>query len=163
MKKFYKVILTSCFYLSFCAGFAESGYYQKIDLDLNTSCTCKDKTTRTYELAKALQPEDFSKYNFYAYTFQFPENINGVSKLFKAFENDLSVHKISMIEWSSFMLLVDDTFDKNSFEIAANKIFKTITPISYSEFLNKKVRDKTLLSEYLNLADKQQNIIKTNK
>jgi hypothetical protein len=124
-----------------------SGYYQSVNLNPETPCTCDQKTQRTHDLAKGLIPGDVNNYNLYAYSFSFGSNTNAASKLFKAFENDVAIYKISMKEWSSFMLLTTKDFDVSSFEIAAKQVFATFVPITPEDFL--KIKNTTSYYEYI--------------
>ncbi|MCB0507620.1 MAG: hypothetical protein R2739_05375 [Chitinophagales bacterium] len=124
-----------------------TGYYQSINLDEDTPCTCDTKTQRTHDLAKGLRPYDVINYKLHAYKFTFGSSTVGVSKLFKAFENDKSVYKVSMKEWDSFMLLTDDTFNVTSFESAAKSVFATFEPIDVESFLQRK--NTTSYNEYV--------------
>jgi hypothetical protein len=87
-------------------------YYQSVDLNPNTPCNCNQKTARTQELNRGLIPNDVTSYKLHAYSFRLPVNTIVASKLFKAFENDATIYKVSMKEWDSFMLLTTDKFDE---------------------------------------------------
>jgi hypothetical protein len=123
------------------------GYYQRIDLNPNSPCNCNQKTQRTTELAKGLRPNDVLDYKIYAYSFTFGNNTNAVSKLFKSFENDLTIYKVSMKEWSAFMLLTTKDFDFASFEKAAQSVFATFAPMTPEDFL--KIKNTTSYNEYI--------------
>lgn len=169
MNKNIQLILISCFV---CHSFANAqveintakktqnstGYYQTINLDDQTPCNCKDKTQRTHDLAKGLIEKDVLKYKLYAYKFTFGESTLPVSKLFKALENDSSVYKVSMIEWSSFLLLTTNKFDNISFETAAQKAFGTFSSILPEDFL--KAKNTTSYLEYKQAIDEQKRIEK---
>lgn len=114
------------------------GYYQTINLDAETPCNCNEKTQRTHDLAKGLIPNDVVNYKLQAYKFTFGNSTVGVSKLFKAFEEDKSIYKVSMKEWDSFMLLTTDKFDVSSFEAAAKLVFATFEPIPVEDYLLRK-------------------------
>lgn len=124
-----------------------NGYYQKVDLNADTPCGCDQKTQRTHDLAKGLRPNEVLNYALHAYSFSFNDNINAVSKLFKAFENDFTIYKVSMKEWSAFMLLTTSDFDKASFEQAAKQAFATFTPMPTEDFL--KLKSTTSYNEYI--------------
>ena len=124
-----------------------NGYYQKVDLNDDTPCGCDQKTQRTHDLSKGLRPNEVLNYSLHAYSFSFGNNINAVSKLFKAFENDSSIFKVSMKEWSEFMLLTTSQFDVASFEKAAKQAFGTFTPIKPEEFL--KLKNTSSYNEYV--------------
>lgn len=114
------------------------GYYQTIDIDSDTPCNCNDKTQRTHDLARGLFPSDVSNYELHAYQFSFGTSTTGASKLFKSLENDMSVYKVSMKEWNSFMLLTTKDFDALSFEIAASKVFDSFSIMQPDVFLKEK-------------------------
>ncbi len=123
-----------------------NGYYQKVDLNEDTPCGCDQKTQRTHDLAKGLRPNEVLNYSLHAYSFSFGNSTNTVSKLFKAFENDSTIYKISMIEWTSFMLLTYSNFDVASFEKAAKQSFGTFIPMKPEEFL--KLKNTSSYNEY---------------
>jgi len=139
------------------------GYYQTIDISAETPCSCDQKTQRTYELAKGLIPNDVLNYSLHAYSFSFGDNVNAASKLFKAFENDPNVYKVSMKEWSSFMLLTFSKFDVASFENAAIQSFAAFAPMKTEDFL--KIKNTTSYNEYVQAMEeaklKQQQPIPT--
>ena len=114
------------------------GYYQTVDLNAETPCGCDSKTQRTHDLAKGLIPYDVLNYKLHAYKFTFGNSMNAVAKLFKAFENDATIYKVSMKEWTSFMLLTSDKFDAASFEKAAKTAFATFEPMEIEDFLKAK-------------------------
>ncbi len=124
-------------------------YYQTINLDSETPCNCDSKTERTYQLNKGLLTNEVLNYNLHSYKFTFGNSLNAPIKLFKALENDLSVHKVSMKEWESFMLLTSENFDAESFEQAALKAFLSFTKIEPLDFLKNKN-----ISSYLELEKK---------
>lgn len=124
-----------------------NGYYQKIDLNSDTPCSCDQKTQRTHDLAKGLRPNEVLNYVLHAYSFSFNNNTNAASKLFKAFENDFTIYKISMKEWSAFMLLTTSDFDVVSFEKAAKQAFATFIPMAPEEFL--KIKNTSSYNEYI--------------
>lgn len=126
---------------------ATNGYYQTINLDAETPCSCSDKTQRTYDLAKGLRPNDVKNYELHAYQFKFGPSTIPVSKLFKAFENDATVYKVSMKEWDSFMLLTTKDFNVSSFETAAMKIFDSFSLMLPEDFLKTKNIDS--YNEYI--------------
>lgn len=123
------------------------GYYQTISLDDTTPCNCDAKTDRTHQLNKGLVPYDVSNYKLHAYQFTFGNTSIPAAKLFKALENDLSVYKVSMKEWQSFMLLTTEKFDSRSFELAAAKAFITFNKMQPEEFL--KIKNTTSYLEYI--------------
>lgn len=139
----------------------KDGFYQKIDLNPDSPCSCDQKTQRTFDLAKGLRPKDVLDYSLHAYSFTFGNNTNAASKLFKAIENDFTVYKISMKEWTSFMLLTGGDFDVASFEQAAKLVFATFTPMTPEEFL--KIKNTTSYYEYIQAMEefksKQQPVI----
>ncbi len=115
-----------------------NGYYQTIDLNPNTSCDCNAKTERTLQLNKALAPKDVLNYKLHAYKFSLGNNSNMMAKLFKAMEKDLSIYKVSMKEWTAFMVLTTDEFDATSFEQAAKSVFTTLEAMPVKDFLQSK-------------------------
>jgi hypothetical protein len=115
-----------------------NGYYQSINLDNESPCNCNAKTQRTFDLAKGLRPNDVLNYKLHAYKFTLGSSTNSVSKLFKAFEKDNSIYKISMKEWDSFLLLTNENFDVASFEQAAKSVFTFFEPMSALDFLKSK-------------------------
>lgn len=123
------------------------GYYQSVNLDTDTPCSCSDKTQRTYDLAKGLKPNDVKNYELHAYQFKFGSSTLPVSKLFKALENDATVYKVSLKEWDSFMLLTTKNFDVLSFETAAMKIFGAFSLMRPEDFLKTKNMDS--YNEYI--------------
>lgn len=133
------------------------GYYQTIDLNPDSECGCAKKTDRTFELNKGLMQYDVLNYKLHAYKFTFGVSSNAMSKLFKAFENDLTIYKISMKEWTSFMLLTSSEFDVASFEKAAKQVFATFEPISALDFL--KIKNTTSYNELVQ-AEKEEQIKK---
>lgn len=124
-----------------------NGYYQTIDLNPNTPCGCDQKTQRTLDLAKGLRPRDVLDYKLYAFSFSFGNNTNSASKLFKAFENDKSVYKISLKEWSAFMLFTTKDFDVASFIEAAKQVFATFNAMTPEEYL--KMKNTSSYNEYM--------------
>lgn len=132
-----------------------AGYYQSVNLDNETSCNCNEKTERTFLLNKGLVEGDVVNYNLHAYSFSFGNNTLPVSKLFKAFENDKTIYKVSVKEWEAFMLLTTPEFDKASFEKAAVTVFGSFTPIATEDFL--KIKNLKAYSEYLNFHSKETN------
>lgn len=124
------------------------GYYQSIDLNPETPCNCNLKTQRTFDLAKGLRPNDVLDYKLYAYSFTSSNSSNvSVIKLFKSFENDLNVYKISLVEGKSFMILATNDFDIVSFEMAAKSIFLELISIAPEDFL--KIKNSTSYYEYV--------------
>ncbi|MFN8238344.1 MAG: hypothetical protein U0T77_09250 [Chitinophagales bacterium] len=132
-----------------------SGYYQSINLDDQTPCNCNDKTERMLLLNKGLVEGDVINYNLHAYSFSFGSSTLPVSKLFKAFENDKTIYKISMKEWDAFMLLTTSEFDKASFEKAAATVFASFSPITPADFL--KLKNLQAYTEYVNFLSKETN------
>jgi hypothetical protein len=132
-----------------------NGYYQRINLDDESACNCKEKTDRTYELSKGLRPGEVTKYQLHAYRFQLGNSTLPVSKLFKAFESDNSIYKISVQEWNAMLLLTTASFDKASFETAAAGVFSTFTVMDVAEFL--KMKNSESYAEYLNALRKETN------
>lgn len=132
-----------------------TGFYQSINLDNETPCNCNEKTERTFQLNKGLVEGDVVSYNLHAYSFSFGNNTLPVSKLFKAFEKDKTIYKISVKEWDAFMLLTTPEFDKASFENAAVAVFAHFSPISAGDFL--KIKNLKAYSEYLNSVSKETN------
>lgn len=130
------------------------GYYQTVDLNPDTECGCDKKTERTHQLNKGLNQYDVLNYKLYAYKFTFGSSTNAVAKLFKAFENDLSVYKISMNEWTSFMLLTSDSFNAASFEKAAKSAFATFEPMAVEDFL--RAKNTNAYKEFLKAKEEQQ-------
>lgn len=124
-----------------------NGYYQTIDLNPETPCSCNQKTQRTLDLSKGLRPNDVLDYKLYAYSFTFGNNTNAASKLFKSFENDITIYKVSMKEWSAFMLLTTKDFDFASFEKAAQSVFATFSSMRPEDFL--KLKNTTSYNEYI--------------
>ena len=133
-----------------------NGYYQKIDLRDDTPCNCDQKTDRTYELNKGLIEKDVLKYQLHAYKFTLGNSIGSISKLFKAFENDLTLYKVSMKEWESFMLLTTSDFDAASFEKAAVSVFGAFVPIPPLEFL--KLKNTSSYNEYFNALEEDKRV-----
>ncbi len=131
-----------------------NGYYQTIDLNPSTECGCDKKTERTHELNKALNQYDVLNYKLHAYKFSFGNSTNAVAKLFKAFENDVTIYKISMKEWTSFMLLTSDTFDAASFEKAAKTVFASFEPMAIEDFL--KSKNTTSYNEFMKAKEEAQ-------
>ncbi|MDB5226914.1 MAG: hypothetical protein JWN78_1107 [Bacteroidota bacterium] len=124
-----------------------NGYYQKIDLNPDSPCNCDKKTDRTYELNRGLIEKDVLKYQLHAYKFILGNSMSAISKLFKAFENDPSIYKISMKEWESFMLLTTPAFDQASFEKAAATVLPFFAAIPTEDFL--KVKNTSSYNEYI--------------
>lgn len=137
------------------AGNPNSGYYQQINLDAVTPCNCGEKTERTYELNKGLREGEVTKYQLHAYQFAFGESILPASKLFKAFESDKNIYKVSVKEWTALMLLTTPEFDKASFETAAKSIFKEFTPIDPADYLKNKNTES--YTEYIQSLKKETN------
>ncbi|MFN8285051.1 MAG: hypothetical protein U0U67_17645 [Chitinophagales bacterium] len=130
------------------------GYYQTIDLNPDTDCKCSQKTERTFQLNKGLAPYDVLNYKLHAYKFTFGTSTNAVAKLFKAFENDASIYKISTKEWTSFMLLTSSEFDVVSFEKAAKQVFATFEVITPKDFL--KVKNTSSYNELIQQEKEEQ-------
>ncbi|MBK9329586.1 MAG: hypothetical protein IPM95_09820 [Sphingobacteriales bacterium] len=134
---------------------AVPGYYQSLNLDNQTPCNCNEKTERTFQLNKGLVEGDVVSYNLHAYSFSFGSNTLPASKLFKAFENDKTVYKISVKEWDAFMLLTTPEFNKASFENAASGVFADFSSIAATDFLKNK--NLKAYSEYVNSLSKETN------
>ncbi len=130
-----------------------NGYYQTIDLNPDTPCSCDEKTDRTRDLNKTLQPAEVTDYQLHTYSFTFGNSVTAASKLFKALEKDASVYKVSMKEWSSFMLLTTKDFDAASFEAAARQSFQSFAPMIPEDFLKiKNTAAYNAYMEYLNVV-----------
>lgn len=135
-----------------------NGYYQTIDLNADTPCGCDNKTERTYQLSKGLLDNDLVDYKLHAYKFKIGNFTNAFLKLFKAFENDPSVYKLSMKKWDSFMLVTTDNFDAASFEKAASVAMENIAPILPEEFLKEKnINTYNVYMQFKQQAEQQQN------
>lgn len=132
------------------------GYYQTLDLNPETPCACDAFSDRHIQLYKALAPRDTRNYHLHAYSFSLGNVLIPASKLFKAFEMDNSVYKVSVNEWESLMLLTTADFDATSFEKAAKSIFKTFEPMQPIDFLRK--RDVAAYQEYLQVLEKMKQV-----
>lgn len=130
-----------------------AGYYQTINIENDTPCSCDEKTQRTFDLAKGIRPGDVSNYDLHAYKIVAGDKLTSIAKIFKAFEKDNSVYKLSIIEWNSILLLTNKDFDKISFETAAKNVFSSFESITPEIFLKQKNIDA--YKEYVEfMADK---------
>jgi hypothetical protein len=170
MKKNLQLWLVASFLLNFTVQSQDSvqvkvttlpsvnGYYQTIDLNADTPCGCDSKTERTYQLSKGLLDNDLVDYSLHAYKFKIGNTNNAFLKLFKAFENDPNVYKLSVKKWDSFMLVTTKKFDVASFEKAASIAMENITPILPEEYLKEKnINTYNVYMQFKQQAELQKN------
>ncbi len=144
MKKLYTLILVYLFCIRVSVSKAQQiadsiGFYQTINIDSITPCNCNTKTVRNENLNEHLKADDIQNFNLIAYSYIPYTNYIGASKLFSSMERDSSVHKISfMMSEHCFMLVVNENFDKMSFENALSNVFKSINHMDAAIFLGKK-------------------------